>query len=304
MIGIQYQDVETDSDTAYMYALGYDFATGGPDATLGDRFWLNLFNPVFEGNIPDQSIIDSFFNDTPASTTKDLGIYVNDQIDIDQWSISLGLRYDDVKTDTGSIVQNDYAATYSIGVLYAFDLGLSPYISYAESFEPVVGTDTITGDPLKPREGEQIEFGVKYQPSGSRAFVTLARFDIEESNLSNPNSLAGASSQQEGISEVKGTELEAYFPLGHFTFEVNASLIDTENPNGFRFASVPRKQASTWIGYRPDGRWQGFKTGAGARYVGESWDVTDKEYMATCLARGDCFMGEKRVVVGTVTYNF
>ncbi|HBO12974.1 MAG TPA: TonB-dependent siderophore receptor, partial [Halieaceae bacterium] len=46
-------------------------------------------------------------------------------------------------------------------------------------------------------------------------------------------------------------------------------------------------------------------------YTLGAWDlalnvrnVTDKEYMATCLARGDCFLGEARTVVGRFTYRF
>ncbi|MDZ7683872.1 MAG: TonB-dependent siderophore receptor [Gammaproteobacteria bacterium] len=335
MIGLQYQDVETDSDTAYMYALGYDFATGGPDANLGDRFWLNLFDPVFDSDVPDQSLIDQFYSDTPGSTTRDLGLYVNDQIDVGRLSISLGLRHDEVETETASTTQDDQATSYSIGALYAFDSGISPYASYAESFEPVVGTDGITGEPLKPREGEQVEVGLKYQPPGTRAYVTLAWFDIEESNLSNPNAIVGANSQQEGVSEVDGAELEALIPVGDFTLELNASRVNTKDPDGFQFASVPENQASAWLEWTPS-LLSGFKSGLGVRYVGDSqngadslvtpsytlvdmmvgyrldnWtfrlnahNITDKEYMATCLSRGDCFLGEKRSVVGTVSYNF
>src|SRR5690606_3615105 len=70
MIGVQYQDVTTETDTAYAYALGYDFVTAGPDAVLGDTYWLNLFDPQY-GNFPSADIMDQFFLDSPAANTID-----------------------------------------------------------------------------------------------------------------------------------------------------------------------------------------------------------------------------------------
>ncbi|MGH8167917.1 MAG: TonB-dependent receptor domain-containing protein, partial [Woeseiaceae bacterium] len=168
------------------------------------------------------------------------------------------------------------------------------------------------------------------------SYVTAAWFDIEQSNLGNPNSLINAPSQQEGVAEINGVEVEGILALGQIRIEGNVSRLGTEDPNGFRLASVPEIQASTWIGYRPEDRWLGFKAGVGIRYVGdtydgidslktpsytlgdlmvgyetEQWDfslnvrnVTDKEYMATCLARGDCFPGENRTVVGRAVMKF
>jgi iron complex outermembrane receptor protein len=80
----------------------------------------------------------------------------------------------------------------------------------------------------------------------------------------------------------------------------------------------------------------GFHAGAGARYVGHSWDgadalktpgttlydamlgydvdawsfalnannLEDETYFTTCLARGDCFVGTRRTVTGSVSYRF
>lgn len=333
--GIQYQHVTTETDTAYAYALGYDFVTGGPDAVFGDQFWLNVFDPVY-GNMPSEDIMDLFFVDSPESTTEDLGFYINDQVSYENWRITLGIRYDEVDTDTTTGVQEDDALSFSIGALYQFENGLSPYVNYAESFQPVAGTDTLTGAALKPREGEQVEVGIKYQPDWIDGLITAAWFHIEESNLGNPNTLVGATSQQEGESTVEGFEIEAFIPLGDFRLEANFSSIDTEDPNGFHFASVPEEQASAWLGYRPRGAWQGFKAGAGIRYASSSWDgadnlktpsytlgdlmlgyetdkwdlsvnvhnISDREYIATCLARGDCFLGEARTVVGRIRYKF
>jgi iron complex outermembrane receptor protein len=335
MFGAQYQDVTTENDFAYAFALGYDFATGGPDDELGDRYWINLFDPVY-GDVPPQELLDQFYSDRPEANTLDRGVYINDQISVGNWRITGGVRYDDVTTDSGTRSQDDTAFSFSAGALYRFDNGLAPYASYAESFEPVVGVDNITGDPFDPQEGRQYEIGLKYEPRGFPGQITMSAFDIEQSNLPSPDSLPGAPSQQEGVAEVRGVEIESIVQLGDFTVEANASRLDTENARGNRFDSVPRDQLSAWFTWRPRSVWRGFTAGAGARYVGESWDgfddirtpgqtlydlmlgyesgpwlfrlnarnLTDKEYLATCLQRGDCFFGERRTVVGTVGYRF
>lgn len=335
LMGVQYQDVTTENDRATAYALGYDLATGQPDSSFGSQYWINVFDPVY-GDVPPDSVMANFFVNAPESNTKDRGIYISDQISYNAWRITLGLRYDDVKTDTGSARQNDSALSTSAGVLYRFDNGLSPYVSYAESFEPVVGQDSITGAAFDPQEGRQYEVGIKYEPKSLDGSVTLAWFDIEQTNLDNPNALVNAPSQQEGKANIHGLELESLLFLGDFEWEFNASRLDTESANGTRFASVPEYQASTWLNYRPSGAWQGFKTGVGLRYVGDSWDgadslktpdytladlmigyetqhwelalnvrnVTDKDYMTTCLARGDCFPGDARTAVVRARYQF
>jgi len=207
-------------------------------------------------------------------------------------------------------------------------------VSFAESFDPVIGTNG-RGEPLEPQEGEQWEAGFKYQPSDFPAMVTLAYFDITQSNLNDPSSLVGEYQQKRGEASITGVELEGIVFMGDLSLELNASQLDTESAEGYRLASVPERQASTWLTWRPGG-FEGFKAGAGIRYVGESWDgidqlrtpsytlgdlmigyqtgpwdltlnarnVADKEFQATCLARGDCFPGEARSVVGRVRYQF
>ena len=192
------------------------------------------------------------------------------------------------------------------------------------------------GEPLDPQEGEQWEVGIKYQPAGFPALVTLAWFDLEQSNLPDPLSTPGDFEQQSGKADIDGIELEAMAQLGDFTVELNMSKLDTQSPDGWRLASVPEEQASAWTTWRPGGALAGFRAGAGIRYVGDSWDgadglktpsytlgdlmlgwgnehwdlalnvrnLADKDYYATCLARGDCFAGDERTVVGRLRYLF
>lgn len=334
LFGTQYQHVKTGRAGYYAFAPGLDFTTGQPDNITGDATWINVFNPVYN-NIDVEPLLDPFYAKSPDTTSKDIGIYISDQIDIADWSITLGARYDDSSSETSGNKQSDYELSTSAGVLYKFNNGLSPYINYAQSFEPVIG-DNGNGELLKPQEGEQVEVGIKYVPQSFPAFFTLAWFDISQTNLGDPRSQPNEFQQQSGEAKIDGVEFETVMTLGDFTVELNASKLNTESAEGFQLASVPEKQASTWIGYKPSSVLPGFKSGIGIRYTGESfggldtyktpsytlvdlmvgyemenWDfalnvrnASDKSYNASCLARGDCFPGEEQTVVGRVTYNF
>ena len=329
LAGIQYQDVETDSNSAYYF---------GGGVLAGDfSYVFDLANPVY-GNYPDQSVFDAIYNDAPTQTVEDLGLYISDQIAYENWRFTLGLRADNVENDTGSVSQDDDAISTSFGVLYQFDNGISPYASYSESFEPVIGTNQLTGEALEPEEARQYEVGVKYEPQSFPGLITFAYYDIEISNLPNPNSLPGNSAQQQGISTLRGFEAEARVQLDNVYIQAAASTIDAEDPNGYRLSAQPDSNASLWATWRPDGNWSGFKLGGGVRYVGDSvsenasirydtpsytlgdlmigyewdrWDfqinarnITDEAYLTSCLTRGDCFPGLRRTVVARLAYEF
>lgn len=329
LMGIQYQDVETDSNSASFYgggALSDDYA-----------YVLDLVDPEY-GDVPPPSVFDGLYSDNPPQRVNDLGVYLSDQISLGSWRFTAGLRYDGVDDDDGTTVQSDDAVSTSVGALYRFDNGLSPYASYAESFETVVGTTT-SGERLEPEEARQYEAGFKYEPGGFPGLFTLSAFDIEISNLPNPNSLPGDAAQQQGVSHIDGVELDARAYLGPFYVQGALAVLDAEDPNGYPRAGEPESLASIWTTWRPDGRLAGFKAGAGLRYVGESVaenatvryvtpsytlgdlmlgyefdngldfavnvrNVADRKYLTSCLVRGDCFPGLRRSIVGRLTKSF
>ncbi|MEM9594276.1 MAG: TonB-dependent siderophore receptor [Acidobacteriota bacterium] len=327
VIGAAYQEVTTDNALIF----------------LPFQDTIDPFNPTFDG-IPDLFFDPSNLTPPNPATTEDQGLYISDLISVGQWQFNVGLRYDEVETRAAA-TQTDDATSLSVGARYDFDNGVSPYASYAESFEPVIGTDGFTGNPLKPREGEQVEVGIKYQKPGGDTYLSIAYFDAEESNLPNPAALIGQpNSQQEGIATTSGFEIELYTKVGPFGIEGNLSVIDTEDANGIPFPSIAEEQLSTWVSYRPEARnLDNLTFGLGARYLGEresngispffgpvristdattlfdalvaydtpAWRFTlnarnlaDEEYYGTCLARGDCFPGAGRSVVGRVAYKF
>ncbi|WP_218312502.1 TonB-dependent siderophore receptor [Alteromonas antoniana] len=328
LAGVQYQNVDTDANSAY-------FLGGG--ALQGDlRYILDLANPEYTG-APDQAVFDAIYNDQPEQTVKDTGLYLSDHISYGNWRMTLGLRHDRVDNDNGTATQKDSQTSYSAGLLYQFDNGLSPYVSYAESFETVVGLDA-NDNQLKPEEGRQYEAGIKYAFNNVPGYLTLSYYDIEISNLPNPNGLPSEASQQQGVSTIEGVELEGRVEMGELSAQFAASVMDAEDPNGFELAGQPDSNASLWLHWEPQSL-DGFRMGAGVRYVGESVsenatiryetdsytlgdlmlayrlndavdlqlnvrNVTDKEYLTSCLTRGDCFPGVRRTVNASLTYAF
>ncbi|CAN0164890.1 unnamed protein product, partial [Chrysoparadoxa australica] len=119
LAGVNYQSVELESASSYLL-----------QATI------NVFNPVYGDGLPTQAEIDAVRNFT-SSETDYWGFYLHDQISWGNWIFNAGLRADEVSNETGAVSQDDDAITYSVGLLYAFENGFSPYVSYAESFEPV-----------------------------------------------------------------------------------------------------------------------------------------------------------------------
>ena len=328
LAGVQHQNVFTDSNTAYLYA----YRT------------LNAFNPQYL-DVPTVAEVEQFKGDGPKNYVDSTGFYISNQMSFGDFVANAGIRFDDVtnRVQNGS-TQKDDATSLSFGILWRGPEGISPYASYAESFEPVVGVDTITNKQLLPQEGRQYEVGVKYQPPGVNALVTMSAFDIEVSNLPNPNSLVGGNSQQEGVSKVRGVELEANAFLGGLRLDGNVSYLDAEDPNGLRLTSIADWQASLFALYSFSGVLEGLSLGGGVRYVGgnessglsaidgslltyrvdgrtvgdlsagydfgpfelrvTARNVTNEEYYSVCLVRGDCFPGEKRSINGALTYNF
>ncbi|KPP98052.1 MAG: TonB-dependent ferric hydroxyamate receptor FhuA [Marinobacter sp. HL-58] len=322
--GVDYQRAESDGRTAYV-------------ADIGD---LNLYDPVY-GNY--SRVTEADFSDIAENTVRQTGVYLQDQITIDdRWIAVLGLRYDNARNKTeGSESFEDNEVTTRAGLMYKTGFGLSPYIGYSESFQPITSVDAFN-KPFEPLKGEQVELGAKYQPPGSNSFFTATAYDLREKNRRAPDPAMPNNQIQNGETRARGVELEALVEMNpQWDLIASYAYTDTEvlegTNEGARLASVPEQLASVWsqhdfaIAGIP-----GFRAGAGVRYVGDSWDGTDQlktpsvtlfdamvgysrgnwdlslnvnniedeTYFSSCLARGDCFVGTKRTVVGSVNYSF
>ncbi|WP_345840276.1 MULTISPECIES: TonB-dependent siderophore receptor [unclassified Halomonas] len=326
LVGVDYQDLDIDYDNYD------DFAFGSP---------FDIFDPEY-GNFTPSSR-----NGTDHEEGKEqLGFYAQNQLRLDdRWIFLAGLRHDSVDVtnridgeDNGGGSEDE--TTFSGGVMYLGDYGISPYLSYSESFSPQIGTDP-DGRAYRPSEGEQWEVGVKYAPDWLDGYITAAVFDLEESDTLYTS--GESANRQGGERESQGFEIEG---VGYVTddLKVTAAYTYTDvrvdisrEERDLRAGLIPRNQASLWLDYAVPGALHGLNLGGGVRYVGETkdsprysdatvdsytlWDakvsyditpqwtaqvnvnnLTDEEYVSGCEYW--CYYGEERSVVGSIKYRF
>jgi iron complex outermembrane receptor protein len=211
------------------------------------------------------------------------GIYLQDQIKLDRWILTLGGRYDwaesrTVDTFSDTITnQKDQAFTKRAGLGYEFDSGVVPYVSYSESFMPVSGT-TFDQTPFRPETGTQYEVGIKYQPKDTNLRITAAVYDLRRQNVTTADPAHPFFSIQTGEVTSRGFEFEAVASL---TSNLNLTAAYSYNDArvtksedidlGKRPVRTPPHLASIWADYTiREGALNGLGFGGGVRYVAAS----------------------------------
>lgn len=309
----------------------------------GSGTLLNVYNPVY-GTFPEPSL----GNATPVETRiHRRGLLVQDQMKIgDALSVRLGVRHDKVRnTVVGGATERDSATSVNLGAVYEVMPGVSPYASYSESFNPVSGTDA-QGRAFKPKRGEQVELGLKWESQALPMQVTAAVFSLREENRLGTDPANPTFSKQIGGSRVKGVELEgqarvgAWQYLASYTYSnarASASSFGGNLDPDEQLEGMPKHMSSFWaVRNLRDVGVPGLSVGGGVRYIGRIGDGTgnvfvpsvtlfdamasyetgpwryalninnlaDKDYIAVCLARGDCWFGSRRKVVLTADYRW
>ncbi|HSX59512.1 MAG TPA: TonB-dependent siderophore receptor [Tahibacter sp.] len=248
------------------------FAFGAPS--------LDIFNPVYGSPIT----IPAYTSHTDQ-TQHQTGIYLQDQLSVDRWLLTIGLRQDWVDTDTDDRIANtrstqkDDKLSGRVGLSYRFDSGFVPYLAYSESFQPTVGSD-FEGRAFVPTTGEQIEGGLKFQPANGNGLVTLALFTITQQNAKTVDPNHTLFQVQQGETKLRGIELEGRWNIGRglsiygaYTHTDSEVTQTTDLPSlGKEVALVPRRQASAGFDYTlTDGALAGLGFGAGVRHVGDHY---------------------------------
>lgn len=297
-----------------------------PQAWGGDMPNIDVFNPEYTG-------IEVPTVDQPNTGVRHTGVYLQDQIKFDKnWIVLAGVRHDKVSNETEDAANDhDSATSKQLALMYAADIGLSPYISYSESFTPLAGNDA-GGGSYDPLRGEQIEVGVKFQPSGQNYMVSLAVYDLREKNQQTEDVANPGKYLQLDETRTKGAELEARGTFGNFELLANYNYINVDET----VEDEPDNQASIWGKYNFSvAGIQGFSAGAGVRYMSSfhdgaaptipslalvdgllAWEsihwryavnvsnLEDKTYYSTCLGRGDCWIGARRNIIASAAYRW
>ncbi|MCV9966136.1 TonB-dependent siderophore receptor [Pararhizobium sp. BT-229] len=288
----------TDAERAYQIdnQLEAKFDTGAVSHTLLAGLDYTLITSDFGlgfGSVAPANLSNASTPDRSDFSSRDLrqtGVYAQEQAELGNWRAVGGLRYDWVdqtETDKDAGTQNrkdDGALSGQAGLLYLFDNGIAPYVSYGTSFVPST-QKSADGTVLDPTEGEQIEVGVKYQPEGENYSLTAATYRLVESGK--PQFIAdgtlplGYYYKSSGENTYKGFELEgrteldngisliAAYTYSHaeITGNVNTALI------GNTPSTTPRHTTSLWVNYAvaEDTQLAGLALGAGIRVTSGSF---------------------------------
>jgi iron complex outermembrane receptor protein len=255
LVGVDYTIFQKQSATGFIGEVG-----GAP---------IDLYDPKYgDYTIPEVAL-------DPDYEQEGHGIYGQDQIKVGPWIAVLGIRRDElVNGQEGVGGQKHAATTYRAGLMYEFANGLTPYVTYAQSFTPVQGTDFFN-DPFDPLRGELKEAGIKFMPAGQEVSVTAAIFDITEQNRLSTDPLHPDFSIQGGEARFRGFDIEATAKIGEIEFiaayAYNYAKNTAGDDAGLRPFMVPDHQVSLWAQYEfAIAGLDGFSIGAGVRYVGEA----------------------------------
>ena len=245
-----------------------------------DGFWesgsadpINAFNPVYGSpglTGVTASPIDRWLEQT--------GLYLQDQIAIDRWRLTLGVREDHAKASNlyGTGTPSEWSGskfTKRAGVVYLFDNGIAPYFSYSDGFNPSLRADQ-RGNLLQPATAKQFEAGVRYQPKGSSTMLSAAVFNLDQENVAT-KPVGQIYYVPSGKIRTRGVELEARTQvtdtvsvLANYTFTNMKFIESAEGFVGNTPYQVPRHMASAWVDWT---FMPGYTAGMGLRYVGTSW---------------------------------
>ncbi len=305
---------------------------------------INVFSPVYTNAV----VRGDLYQDYGVKQSQ-VGIYAQDQIKLGRLSFQLGGRQDFASTSLNdhminSTVSKDASAfSGRAAIMYNFDNGVAPYFSYSESFLPLLTQDA-TGNLLAPETAHQYEVGIKYQPVGINALITLAAFDLTRSNIVRYLPVAPFSAVQVGEVNSRGIELEGTATLAAgFNMRAAYSYIDTEVTKdpvnvGNALPTVPLNRFAIWSDYTMQGGpLKGVQIGGGVRYTGASWgdegntfrvegatvldalvaynyenyrlalnvtNLADTRYVASCYASFGCFYADVRRVTAKLTYRW
>lgn len=281
-------------DNTVLLGASYDRTSFNQDWNAGLGGTYNVFNPVFSAVQPNAS---QYVQNSQLDQHM-YGAYGQLQSKYDNWIFLLGGRQDWVQSEyrnrasaarpgSAAIAATDldgwdHRFSWQTGLMYQFENGISPYVSYSTAFTPVQQSSQPNGDLLDPILSKQYEVGVKFEPKGWNTTFSAAVFDLTKSR----DVVAGSSgfSRQVGESKSQGLELEVNSDVtpnlslvasytytdARVTKDAPGSLFEDHQLTG-----IPRNQASTWATYRfLDGALNGLRLGGGVRYFDNTFAYT------------------------------
>lgn len=253
---------------------------------------INVLSPTYGVANP---LISTYADDKIGLSQ--LGIYAQDQIRFGNLIATLNGRYDNVgitldnNLTSTTISSNEGAFAGRVGLGYEFDNGLTPYVSYATSFNPTIATN-VANQLLPSEKGRQFEVGVKYEPTFVDGLITASLFNITRENFAVADPLVFGKSVALGEVNMMGFEIEGRLNFdqvsvnGALTY-LDAEVVNTSNAAliGKAPVQIPTLTASLGVEYAFAEQFEGLVLGAGVRFLGGSWadDLNTAAVPATAL---------------------
>ncbi|MET0430140.1 MAG: TonB-dependent siderophore receptor, partial [Microvirga sp.] len=266
---------------------------------------INVFNPVYGSPV---SFLGVYSNRNVKQDQ--VGLYLQDQIKFDKLSLLLSGRHDWADTAslerlTGDATQKSLGAfTGRAGLIYNFDNGVAPFVTYSESFLPPLDISA-TGELFNAETGRQWEAGVKYQPLGWNALFTASAFNIVRDNAIRYDRVGGTfQARQTGQITSNGIELEGVAGVNEsidlrFAYTYLDVEITKDPDGGYQGrvpVTVPKHSASAWVDYtiRNGSMLDGLGVGLGIRYVGSSFGDDANTFKVPAATVLDAALSYKR----------
>jgi len=257
-----------------LFGVDYQRRSNNVTASYGSFPALDAFQPVYGADPLSISVYSR-----EKHKLEQTGVYLQDQMSLDRWRLTLGGRHDRVKI-TNVDKMNDTSDTLEKGhfssraaLMYLFDSGFAPYVSYSTAFTPTSFADE-NGKLLEPMKGQQWEAGLKYQPEGAQTIYSASLFRINQKNIATKVEPTDPY-RSVGEIESEGVELEAAGQLtdnlrlqAAYTYTDIRYKKSSADEQGNRAVYAPRNQASAWLSYDvKNGPLNGLTLGSGVRYV-------------------------------------
>jgi catecholate siderophore receptor len=230
-------------------------------------------------------------SDSPTvAETDTVSLYAFDTISFnDRWSVNLGLRYDDYKTEQVSgtpdalvqVTNDSDFWNHQLGVVYKPAQNGSIYLSTGTSSTPSGntlgdGSENIgeNNAHLDPERSRNYELGTKWDLYQGRLLLTSAVFHTEKSNARvaiEPG--RGGLQETIGDQEVNGFEIGVAGQLtDNWDIQASYTRLDSEivddgpigSDEGNDFPNTPRDSANLWTTFE---LMENLVVGAGASYV-------------------------------------
>ena len=250
---------------------------------------INLYMP--NNNLVNPEALPAAFAASGYSSdftlkSKQTGLYFQDQLRINNWVMIFGGRYDRYNykesgrkygvSASNAIDQEEFSGR--AGVLYEVNNRWAPYLSYAQSFEPIGGSDR-NGKTFDPAWADQWEIGTKFVSNDQHKQLTVAAFEITKRNALTRDPSGGPTDQiQAGETQSRGIELETMLVISdELMGTFNYTWIDvevTKDNYGLQGKTpiwIARNTANIWLQYDPfDSLLAEASLGVGVRYIGKT----------------------------------